>query len=121
VGNAHEFAPSFHVRYLPLRWPLFIFHPLQHEDYHGRFNSYFKRIEDTYSDGKPLHLSNPSKSVIATLSHAEYIAMPSKQLKALMVKQHVVVTACPDPLVKFDEEGLQTLAPMHLPVSLQGQ
>jgi len=47
--------------------------------------------------------------------------MPAEKLKALMSKKHVVVTACPDPPLKFDEEGLQTLAPMHLPVSLQGQ
>lgn len=46
--------------------------------------------------------------------------MSSVEFKSLLKKKNVVVTGHPVPKIDFDEQGLQTLAPMHLPVSLHG-
>ncbi|KAF8969129.1 hypothetical protein BDZ97DRAFT_1654186 [Flammula alnicola] len=91
----------------------------KHADYHSRFQSLYRRIEGTYFNEKPLHLTDPSESIIAILTYEQFTAMSSTDLKALMIRKNVLVTGHPVPDVAFDEEGLQTLTSMHLPVSLQ--
>ncbi|KAF8158593.1 hypothetical protein B0H34DRAFT_656250, partial [Crassisporium funariophilum] len=74
-GNAHTFTPTFH-----------------HADYHSRFQSLYCPIEGTYFNKKPLHLADPSESIIAILTYEQFTAMSSTNLKALMIRKNVLVT-----------------------------
>ena len=92
----------------------------KHMDYHSRFQSFYQRMETTCGNEKPLFLANPSESVIEIVTYGQYVHMTSTEFKSLLRKKNVVITGHPVPKIDFDEEGLQTLTSMHLPVSLQG-
>ena len=85
-----------------------------------RFQSFYQCIEATYLNEKPLYLANPLESVLAILTYKQFAAMSSTDIKSLLKKKNVVVSGHPVPKVDFDEQGLQTLTLMHLPVSLHG-
>jgi hypothetical protein len=80
----------------------------------------YQRIEATYKNQKPLHLADPPESVLAIFAYEEFAAMSSRELKSVLEKKNVVVSGHPVPKIGFDEQGLETLSSMHLPVSLHG-
>ena len=89
-------------------------------DYAKRFDEIMNGVEDSYHNGRPMHISQPSESVIATLTYTEYLHMPPRTLHSLLAEKNVVVTGVPTHDHGFDEKGLNFIHPLHNPVSLQG-
>lgn len=47
--------------------------------------------------------------------------MNTNEIESIMVDRHIIVTDCPfDKSIRFDEDGLRTLAPLCAQVSLHG-
>ena len=74
-----------------------------------------------YQDGKPLHVANKEKSLLAILSHETFEAMSEDDVLGLLQQKNVVVTGVPQTKkVAFDKHGLRTLSALDSQVSIQG-
>ncbi|PPR03258.1 hypothetical protein CVT26_008086 [Gymnopilus dilepis] len=103
-GIGYEFSPRFH-----------------YEEYHHRLERFLMRAEAFYVKDLPRFRSAPELSCICILPFRVFNAMDTKDIEAIMVDRHIVVTDCPfDRSIQFDEEGLLTLAPLRAQVSLHG-
>ncbi|KAF8896897.1 hypothetical protein CPB84DRAFT_1815883 [Gymnopilus junonius] len=101
VGNKVTFRPEFHF-----------------EDYIIRFKQIMERVKRGYVKGRPRHIETPDLSCIHILSYFIFSKMGTSELDAIMIR-HLLVTGCPlvkD--VKFDEDGMQELAPLLAQVSI---
>lgn len=97
-----------------------VLHLSQFSDYAKRFDEIMTGVEDSYDNGRPMHITRRSESVIATLSYTEYLHMPPRILHSLLATKNVVVTGVPTHDHEFDAKGLNFIHPLHNPVSLQG-
>lgn len=69
------------------------------------------RIEKDYHEsGRPLHLADPSLSMIKIMTLEEFNNKSAKELQHLHASNHILVTGYPDPTFGFDKVGLGTLA-----------
>ncbi|PPQ83530.1 hypothetical protein CVT25_006959 [Psilocybe cyanescens] len=98
----------------------FVLEPEFHfTDYVMRFEEIMSGIEKSYIHGRPLHIADPCRSVIAVLSYEEFLNMPHNKLHSLAAQKNIVVRGVPVPDHKFDAKGLDFIHPLHSPVSIQ--
>ncbi|KAF9521643.1 hypothetical protein CPB83DRAFT_778366 [Crepidotus variabilis] len=102
AGGRHEFSPSFH-----------------YEDYYPRVASFFKRVGESFVDGKPLHVADPASSVIAIVDYDRYIKMSMVEISGILCTKNIVVTGYPTPSTQFDRRGLRDLHDFKRAVSIQ--
>lgn len=60
-------------------------------------------------DGYPLHLSNPQKSAITTMSESDFQKMSAKEVQDTLRHTHLLISDCAAQGLQFDRNGLRTL------------
>jgi len=85
-----------------------------------RFQRLFTYVRQFYHQEKPRHLSAPHLSSIQVIGHEQYAAMNPQQIQSLLRQKHILVTGCPTSGISFDIKGLRTLAPLDVPIDIQG-
>lgn len=85
------------------------------------FNTFAKYVELFYVDNQPRHISSPSTSSFAFISHKKFKEKSSHDVQSLMRTKHLVVTGMPSRDIGFDEKGLKTLTNLQAKISIQGK
>lgn len=81
-----------------------------------------KRLESLYQDGKPLHMASPNDSMIETLTHEEFEALPTDEAQTLLKRKIVIVHGVPSEDIKFNKAGMRTLVnSMRSRIFIQGK
>jgi hypothetical protein len=120
-GNRHSFRPQAHVSCFSFLLACCLELLCQYVDYLHRIKQFYDRVESGYINGQPLHIADPNQSGFAIISDDKFRQMSAKDVQELFRQTNVVVTGCQHPDLKFDEEGLRTLAPLDSQVSIVGK
>ena len=75
----------------------------------------------SYIDGKPTWMADPEHSTICVLSRQDIETMGEGVIQEIFHKKHIIIKDQFQPKLGFNEEGLQTLAQLDKPVTLQGE
>ena len=73
-----------------------------------------------YQDNLPIHLSNPQESCIVVLTEEEYAGMSDRQIQNLLRNKNLLISESQVAPMKFDEDGLRTVAPLYTKIEIQG-
>ena len=82
---------------------------------------FYEAIRARYQEGRPLHLSDPDKSVFVVMDEMEYEAKTVPEIQEIFRRKHIIVTEMRSPPLQFNEEGLSTLAALNSVTHIQGQ
>jgi hypothetical protein len=85
-------------------------------------------VERSYEKGVPKHhletarslQLSPNASSVFVVTWDDFLNIPSRQVQDIFRHRHILVTKTPIPTLKFDEEGLSTLAPLQQKCFFQG-
>ena len=80
-----------------------------------------RSLQRNYTNGKPLFLANPSRSIFKILTDSEYRTCPINKIQEILRTKHIVVIDRRMHDYKFDETGLRTLRPLNEPVTIHGR
>lgn len=78
-------------------------------------------VIEQYEGGLPLHLTDPSRSAIKTMSESEYLTMSSKEIQDVLRHKHILISDCAFQQLEFDADGLRTLCPPWQTIEVQGE
>jgi hypothetical protein len=81
--------------------------------------SIMQQVESGYKDGKPPHVVAGEVSVFHTLTQEEYDKKSVREVQEILRTQHIVIVDR-EQRVKFDANGLRTLARLNEPIPIQG-
>lgn len=73
-----------------------------------------------YQNNLLVHLSNPQESCIAVLTEEEYTGMSDRQIQNLLRNKNLLISESQVAPLKFDEDGLRTVAPLYTKIGIQG-
>jgi hypothetical protein len=74
-----------------------------------------------YENDLPLHLSNPDRSSIATMSELDFLRLTAGEVQELLRRKHILISDCCFQQLDFDEAGLRTLCPPWQSIEVQGE
>ena len=86
-----------------------------------KFERLFQVVMEQYENGLPLHLTNPERSVFATMSESEFLDKSSREIQDLLRHKHILISDCAFEQLKFDKDGLRTLCPPWETFEVQGE
>jgi hypothetical protein len=75
---------------------------------------------EQYEGGLPIHLVDPDRSAIKTMSESEFSSKSSEEIQELLRRKHILISDCAGKQLKFDEDGLRTLCPPWQTIEVQG-
>jgi len=76
---------------------------------------------EQYEGGLPLHLTDPGRSAIKTMSESEFTAKTSTEIQEILRHKHILISHCAFQQLEFDEDGLRTLCPPWQTIEVQGE
>ena len=74
-----------------------------------------------YEDGYPIHLSNPKKSRITTMTESHFLKMSAKEVQDTLRQTHILISDCAAQPLKFDRDGLRTLCSPNDTIEVHGR
>lgn len=79
------------------------------------------RVEqDFHSPGKPLHVTDPNRSIFRIMTLHDFSKMSDMELQVLHAQYHLLVTGYPEASFGFDAKGMATLAAPSRVFTVQG-
>jgi hypothetical protein len=74
-----------------------------------------------YENGYPIHLSNPEKSAITTMSESHFLKMSTKEVQDTLRHKHILISDCAAQGFQFDRDGLRTLCSPKDTIEVHGR
>jgi hypothetical protein len=74
-----------------------------------------------YENGYPIHLSNPEKSAITTMSESHFQKMSAKEVQDTLRRSHILISDCAAQGLQFDRDGLRTLCSPKDTIEVHGR
>ncbi|KDR65363.1 hypothetical protein GALMADRAFT_148754 [Galerina marginata CBS 339.88] len=97
-----------------------VYHPrFHHKITHTKLHTIFNVLEMGYVDGLPRHIFDPKSSVFHIMTHQDFETLKPREVQDIMRYKHIVLTGCPISNIKFDAEGLSTVASLHDIIAIQ--
>lgn len=93
---------------------------MEHADEVEWFMKIMKRVEESYIDGKPLHLAKPDESIFQVIAYNKFQEMEGEEMQAIWKKKQMVITGLDKPSYGFDREGMMTLTYLSRIFTIQG-
>ncbi|KAJ3500455.1 hypothetical protein NLJ89_g9788 [Agrocybe chaxingu] len=103
LGEPYSFTPSVHPKALK------------------RLQVLLAAVESSYVEARPLHVSQPDKSVFKVLKADDLARMNPTEVQEILRRQHIVTTGGPVQDIRFDKQGLSQIHPLHCVVTVQDQ
>ncbi|PPQ96306.1 hypothetical protein CVT26_005626 [Gymnopilus dilepis] len=82
----------------------------------ARLKLVLNAVERSYYSGRPVHIVDAERSVVAVRDYEEFAQLTDCDLHALLAKKNLVVRGTPLSGFSADERSLSTLYPLHNPV-----
>jgi hypothetical protein len=84
------------------------------------FKAVHEAVVAGYKDDQPLWMTCPEESVFCVISKQELESKSDQDVQELFHRKHVVIHDQFQPMLAFDQKGLETLGDLYKSVTIHG-